>query len=59
MFDDSPADDNGRLFDYSDANDADPDEETFPVPSGYLETDVHGVRRGGDWFQNTQPEKGK
>jgi hypothetical protein len=48
MFDYSPADDNGRSFDALDANDADPDEETFAVPLGYRWTDVHGVQHGGN-----------
>jgi hypothetical protein len=39
MFDDSPADDNDRLYDYADAND--PDEEWEPV----------SLPSSGPWFE--------
>jgi hypothetical protein len=47
MFDNSPADDNGRSFDALDANDAGGDEETYPLRPGDTWTDVHGVVHGG------------
>lgn len=53
MMDDSPPDDNDRLFDYADANSPDEDDGTFAVPIGYTWTDVHGVRRtmGKGWVE--------
>lgn len=47
MFDDSPADDNDRPYDYADAND--PDEDGEPI--GYTPTDVHGRPVGKPWFE--------
>lgn len=60
MFDNSPADDNGRSFDALDANDADPDEETYPLRPGDTWTDVHGATRvaGEGWFPDGREKPG-